>query len=226
MTDESFSQFGEDLVIGALLPDEFGWYVDVGAYHPTRYSNTYLLHRRGWRGINIDLHPVTAARFEAARPNDVNICSAVGASCGTVEAFLFGESASPIHSTDRDTADLWRARFHADFTAETVESHTLDCILERHAPAEGVDLVSIDVEGAEEAVLSGFTVERWLPRVIAIEIHPRPGAPISESPVALAMDAVGYDLHAHLRVTAVFVRRPHASRSQRVKNLRLADPSR
>ena len=51
----SFSQEGEDLLIDRMFDGQsVGFYVDVGAHHPTRFSNTYLLYLRGWRGINID----------------------------------------------------------------------------------------------------------------------------------------------------------------------------
>src|SRR5438552_13668137 len=54
----SFSQLGEDLAI-CRLTDELaldrGVYVDAGAFHPIFGSNTLLLHKRGWRGINVDL---------------------------------------------------------------------------------------------------------------------------------------------------------------------------
>jgi hypothetical protein len=52
----SFSQFGEDLVIEELTNQpgiERGFYVDVGAFDPVTGSNTLLLFKRGWSGINI-----------------------------------------------------------------------------------------------------------------------------------------------------------------------------
>ena len=32
-----------------------GIYIDVGCNHPIKFNNTYLLYKRGWSGINIDL---------------------------------------------------------------------------------------------------------------------------------------------------------------------------
>lgn len=38
----SFSQEGEDLIVHNILYErENGFYVDVGAHHPLRFSNTY-----------------------------------------------------------------------------------------------------------------------------------------------------------------------------------------
>ncbi len=53
----SFSQEGEDRILAALLglreARKPGFYVDVGAHHPERFSNTLIFYNRGWRGINI-----------------------------------------------------------------------------------------------------------------------------------------------------------------------------
>ena len=47
--------------------------MDVGCYHPTRHSNTYLMYKKGWSGLNIDLNPLTIELFNFMRPRDINI---------------------------------------------------------------------------------------------------------------------------------------------------------
>ena len=78
----SYSLFGEDLVVRSYFAANFdnsiARFIDVGAFHPFEQSNTMLLSQLGWRGINIDCDPVKIARFEKLRPQDVNICAAVG----------------------------------------------------------------------------------------------------------------------------------------------------
>ena len=41
------------------------------------YSNTCLLYRKGWQGINIDINPTSIDLFNIARPNDFNICTTI-----------------------------------------------------------------------------------------------------------------------------------------------------
>ena len=74
-----YSQFGEDKILNELIPNNFtnGLYVDVGCFHPKKYSNTYMLFRRGWRGINIDMEKNKIASFNLARPNDYNFLGAI-----------------------------------------------------------------------------------------------------------------------------------------------------
>ena len=54
-----------------------GKYVDLGAFHPMRLSNTYLLYKKGWNGINIDIHSFSIDLFNYLRPNDINFNMAV-----------------------------------------------------------------------------------------------------------------------------------------------------
>ena len=41
------------------------------------YSNTCLLHRKGWQGINIDINPTSIDLFNIARPKDTNLCTTI-----------------------------------------------------------------------------------------------------------------------------------------------------
>ena len=68
------SQFGEDEYILNLFDKKFkGKFLDVGCYHPTRHSNTYLMYKKGWSGLNIDLNPLTIELFNFMSPRDINI---------------------------------------------------------------------------------------------------------------------------------------------------------
>ena len=71
----SYAQDSEDLLVLSLLGDSKppGFYVDVGAHHPARYSNTLLFYLKGWRGINIDALPGSMDLFRTWRPLDVNL---------------------------------------------------------------------------------------------------------------------------------------------------------
>lgn len=71
------SQFGEDRILASFLPDK-GFYVDVGAYHPHLYSNTYRLYQKGWSGICVDPNPSTRRLFRLFRPRDSYFTAGVG----------------------------------------------------------------------------------------------------------------------------------------------------
>ena len=75
---KSYSMDGEDLfIIDYFKHRKLGFYVDVGCYHPIHRNNTFLLHNKGWHGINIDIHKFSIDLFDYLRPNDFNYNLAV-----------------------------------------------------------------------------------------------------------------------------------------------------
>ena len=75
---KSYSQEGEDMILQRLFEKQkTGFYVDVGAHHPRRFSNTYFFYKKGWCGINIDAMPNSMKRFNRSRPRDINIEKAI-----------------------------------------------------------------------------------------------------------------------------------------------------
>ena len=69
-----YSQNGEDLILNRFLENKKnGFYIDIGAHHPIRFSNTYLFYKKGWRGINIDAMPGSMDLFNKIRSRDINI---------------------------------------------------------------------------------------------------------------------------------------------------------
>ena len=79
----TFSHSGEDMAVLRwvdqlkIIPQI---YVDVGCYHPIHCSNTLLLHKRGWKGVNVDPDKSRIAEFERLRPGDYNVLAAVSSS--------------------------------------------------------------------------------------------------------------------------------------------------
>ena len=73
-----YSKNREDLFLYNYFKNKSnGRYIDIGAYHPYRSSNTYLLYKKGWKGINIDLSKTSIDLFKIARPRDINLNFAV-----------------------------------------------------------------------------------------------------------------------------------------------------
>ena len=68
---------------GPGLADSIGYYVEVGAYHPKLFSNTYLFYKKGWRGICIEPNPRMKALFRLARPRDLFLNFGVGKGDGS-----------------------------------------------------------------------------------------------------------------------------------------------
>ena len=89
----SYAQEVEDRVLSSLLFKLHGgkhiydgFYVDVGAHHPYRYSNTCFFYKQGWHGINIDAMPGSMVSFENSRPRDINLESGIGREASRLSA--------------------------------------------------------------------------------------------------------------------------------------------
>ena len=81
----AYSDRLEDVLLHRVLrhvPE--GFYIDVGANHPQVCSVTKLFYDLGWRGINIEPSPTWFAEIVRARPRDINLCLAAGATNGQI----------------------------------------------------------------------------------------------------------------------------------------------
>lgn len=163
----SFSQFGEDLIIEALLCSEEqkeGFYIDVGAYHPLRYSNSYYFYRRGWRGITIEPNPKGFRKIKQRRPLDICLNVAVSSEQGEC-SFIADDAYSGLLNVDYP--HLGRNK-----TAEILQVQTqpLSQILDKCLPnGRSIDFLSIDCEGHDLEVLRSNNFEIYRPKLIVVE---------------------------------------------------------
>ena len=158
----------EDVVLDRVFPQETGFFVDVGANDPVGASNTWALYERGWSGITIEPLPGACAKFMAKRPRDICLNVAVGDAEGETSFFLFGSGAG--HSTcDRVRAEELQRELGQQMTEIKVPVRTLGGIFAEHARDRDIDVVSIDAEGAEAAILRGAQLDKFRPKLIIIE---------------------------------------------------------
>jgi len=166
----SYSQEGEDLVLSRIFGSQRnGFYVDIGAHHPFRFSNTAIFYRRGWRGINIDPLPGTTKLFDKYRAGDINLEIGVGASSGQLTYYMFNDPA--VNTFDKELAEVCEKT--GEFTRigdKTVEVLPLSVILDRHLPLDQqIDFMTIDAEGLDFDVLQSNDWNRYSPTIIVLE---------------------------------------------------------
>lgn len=166
----SFAQEGEDLVLKRIFESQQkGFYIDVGAHHPQRFSNTYLFYLKGWRGLNIDAMPGSMKSFEELRKEDINIEAAISDSSEILEYYIFDEPAlngfSRQLSANRDENSNFKI-----VDKKLIQTHKLSEILDRHLPPrQEIDFLSIDVEGLDYQVLLSNNWSKYRPKVILFE---------------------------------------------------------
>jgi len=169
----SFSQDGEDVVLMSLLAREgidcAGFFVDVGAFHPVRYSNTYLFYCQGWRGINIDASPGSMLAFQRLRPEDINLEIAIAESESERKLFLYNEPALNTFSEAVVDERSQLTNYWVEST-QMVNTHTLSKVLVEYLPRDKeIDFLSVDVEGLDLEVLKSNDWARYRPRFVITE---------------------------------------------------------
>lgn len=172
------SQNGEDhLLLEAFEDHNSGFFVDVGAFDGVHLSNTYALEQLGWTGICIEPSPRAFSLLAMNRPRSTCIQAAAGSTTGIASLLMDPTMLLSSLGPEADVRERFetaaRARgLSADqFVQVDVEVVTLDEVLRRARRHKPIDLVSIDVEGAEEDVLNGLDLIVHEPRVIVIEAN-------------------------------------------------------
>tara|TARA_B110000977_G_C10748900_1_gene366006 strand:+ start:120 stop:530 length:411 start_codon:yes stop_codon:yes gene_type:complete len=103
---KSYSISNVDLVIDRLFRDiEKGVYIDVGCNHPIKYNNTYLLYKRGWTGINIDLDETLIKELNIIRKKDHNVQKMVGSLDGEEKEIYYYHERSAINTLSKELAE-------------------------------------------------------------------------------------------------------------------------
>lgn len=162
----SFSQEGEDMLLSKLFElNEKGFFVDIGAHHPIRFSNTYKLYLKGWRGINIDAMPNSMDLFKKYRSEDINLEIPIAKVSKTMPFYSFNE---PALNTFSEELAKERGEVKKIYN---LESNPLSVVLDKHMPKDikKIDFMSIDVEGLDLEVLESNDWEKYKPTVILIE---------------------------------------------------------
>jgi FkbM family methyltransferase len=167
---KSYSQEGEDLVLNRYFGyKQNGFYIDVGAHHPKRFSNTHFFYKKGWQGLNIDAKPDSMILFNKYRPRDINIEAAISEKEGDMTYYMFSESA--LNTFDYDLAmDRAKDNSALDMSECTINMLPLSKVLDASIK-EGmhIDFMSIDVEGFDLSVLKSNDWVKYRPTYLLVE---------------------------------------------------------
>jgi len=185
----SYSMDGEDLIISEYFKNRSkGFYIDVGCYHPIHRNNTFLLHKKGWQGVNIDIHKFSIELFQHLRPNDLNLNFAVSDKNEKINMY-FQKELSQLSTIENTQA---KKVFQGRIKEKLIQSYTLNEILKfNKLDDKKIDFLDIDVEGADFKVLQGLSFEKFKPEVICVEIHDKN---IKESKTFKLLSHYKYDL--------------------------------
>ena len=200
----SYAQEGEDMIIDRIFEHKkSGFFVDVGALHPVRFSNTYKFYKMGWRGINIDALPGSMAAFDQLRPLDINLEIPVSDKSETLQFYVFNEPA--LNTFSKEMADERNAK--PEYNIEKVidlKTQGLSDILNKHLPeGTAIDFLTIDAEGFDFQILQSNDWNKFRPSIVLLETDIS-YAELLKSDINSLLANYGYELYAKTVKTCFF----------------------
>jgi len=200
-----YSQEGEDILLRRIFGDQTkGFYVDVGAHHPKRFSNTCYFYNIGWEGINIDALPGSMRVFQKFRPRDINLEIAISEKEQNLTYYMFNEPA--LNGFSKSISEGRQNEQYQIERTITVPSYPLSKILDEHLPSgQKINFLSVDVEGLDLTVLASNDWTKYRPKVVLTEVISSSLNKIEKDPVYNYMVSQEYFLFAKLVHTYIFM---------------------
>lgn len=207
---EAYSIDGEDMVLAAFYDEELatqykGVFVDIGAHHPKRFSNTQFFYEKGWRGINIDATPQSMVEFAIQRPEDINLEIAIAPIHKKMKYYMFEESA--LNTFDETIAHEYM-NYSPLKDTKMIEAFTLTEILDKYIAADKkIDFLNIDVEGFDLEIIKTLNFIKYKPSYILIEdldLMNKDISLLSSSPVDLYLKKHNYFAIAKTKRTIIY----------------------
>jgi FkbM family methyltransferase len=196
---EARSQNGEDALLWDLVGDrERGFFIEAGAFDGYTFSVSYLFETAGWTGILVEPLADRAAEAAARRKGS-----------RVVNAALSRPGTEPTAAFARDASVEWNSQLGKG--GDLVDVTTVDAVLEGHTGA--IDFAVLDVEGHEPAVLDGFDLARWRPRVLLVENNSGEGA------LRATLEHRGYAYVLSLAQNDLYLRRDELELAGRLEGL-------
>lgn len=204
-TKKSYSQEGEDLILQRIFEyQKTGFYIDVGAHHPKRFSNTYLFYKKGWRGINIEPRPGSKKYFDKIRYRDINIEAAISEKTQKLTYYMFSEPALNKLS-DENEKDFLKSGNHELRNKVEIETTTLKNICDKYLPEKTqIDFLSVDVEGYDLNVLNSNDWDKYRPKIVLVEEKDFEIDAPFKSNIFKYLSEKGYKLSAKTFYTLIF----------------------
>lgn len=166
-----------------------GYFIEFGAVDGLAHSNTLLLERQfGWTGILAEPNQDMAPALHANRTAQIDMRCVWSVSGETVQLLVTDD---PKFATvdDRASEDMHSSVRRESNRRLSVETVSLTDLLDRHNAPTVIDYLSVDTEGTELEILTGFDWARRDIRLVSVEHNHRP----DEATLDLLMCSKGYE---------------------------------
>lgn len=204
---QTFSASAEDLMMNDFLQSQGVkkvFYIDIGAHHPVFGNNTYLFYRNGGAGILIEPNRKICEEIRSKRPRDLCIQAGVGREKAQLDFFLFDQTTRSTFS--KSDAEAFEKASNKKPHIEKVQILSLDDVIANYCDGQVVDVISIDAEGLDVEILSGFSFSSR-PKIFCVEYVSSGTGVGQESGVEIQkiLERNNYHIFARTKSNAIFV---------------------
>jgi FkbM family methyltransferase len=205
----SFSQSGEDLIIRFIfnaLRITKPTYLDIGAYHPTHFSNTYLFYKNGSCGVCVEPDPQLVAAFRRRRPRDICINTGIGVN-QKASADFYILSTKTLNTFSKSEAERYAGYGQLIEEVIPVPLATINEVLNNHFSEKAPNFVSLDIEGLDLEVIKTLDFSKYRPEVFCIETLTYTEDKTEEkvSQIVDYMKSKNYFVYADTYINTIFV---------------------
>ena len=190
---KSYSQFAEDLILKEIFGNFVGKYVDIGCFHPIKYSNTALLHKMGWTGTNIDLNQKSIDLFNWCRPSDTNIVACLSDKIEKIDIYMNTEF-SALNSIYLENLN--------NFDIKNYKKKQVETKLFKNLVNNNFDYLNIDCEGHDYKILKSIDLNYFTPKVIIIEVGQK-----NKDSIYNHLEINGYQIYKIQTLSHIFVKK-------------------
>lgn len=209
----SYSQSGEDIIIRNIF-DQIGIknpkYIDIGAHHPTLFSNTYLFYKNGSSGLCIEPDPRLFKRIQNKRKRDT--CLNIGISSSYIKnAPYYIMTAKTLNTFSKEDSEQVQKAVVAFGKQKVEKIEYIDLIPVKNILKDYFnkfpDILSIDTEGLDEEIIKGINFNEYRPKVICIEVIEQTSDNkfIQNKNIFKIMEENGYKEYANTHINSIFI---------------------
>lgn len=158
---KSYSEHSEDrwIMKNIKLP-KWGFYVDIGAAHPTHMSNTAFLRDLGWLGIQIDADPYWIPYW---KKEGLELINRTVYFSNKVVPFTINKTAHRLSKVEMFAKPPSNDPITGFYSTPLVLNYLFDKMKITH-----IDLMSLDVEGLEYEIFYSLEKKYW-PDILIFE---------------------------------------------------------
>lgn len=208
---KSYSQCGEDMILSFIfykaLKIKKPTYLDVGAYDPYEDNNTAIFYENGSTGINVEPNLERYKKIAEKRKLDINLNLGVSNKEGFADFYVV--SSEKMSTLVKPKAEkLFASHKMSIKSTEKIKVITVNKIIERYCKGICPDLLSLDAEGMDLAILRSINWKKYSPIVICTETasYSTNGNEEKDTRLISYLKSKGYMIYADTRINTIFIK--------------------